>query len=198
VRLDLCSGLLKELTIKTASGSFIQSLDYEGIPFRCHRRCHVYGHGVVDCKLPFKGKVRGSLDVGDGTASGCVDLGSLASGGAHTVVSKIHDIGRDSGRHTTSPAGLVSSDLDLDHAKVQMPTKLACPRSLLVSGKRQFPFPSVASSISSELFLSSGFGGWMFFLLWGFPRSSPSLILRRLFVLFLLLGFFILLRSIPL
>jgi hypothetical protein len=47
VRLDLHPGLLKEMTIETASGSFIQPLDYEGIPFICHS-CHAYGHGVAD------------------------------------------------------------------------------------------------------------------------------------------------------
>ena len=57
VRLDLRPGLLKELKIEATSGSFLQPLDYEGIPFRCHR-FHSYRHGVVDCKLPFKGKSR--------------------------------------------------------------------------------------------------------------------------------------------
>jgi hypothetical protein len=56
VRLDLCTGLLKELNIETPFSSCIQPLDYKGIPFRCHR-CHAYGHGVVDYKLPFKGKL---------------------------------------------------------------------------------------------------------------------------------------------
>jgi hypothetical protein len=55
VRLDLRPGLLQELVIESSAGSFVQTLDYEGIPFRCHR-CHVYGHGVADCTLPFKGK----------------------------------------------------------------------------------------------------------------------------------------------
>ena len=63
VSLDLRLRLLKELTIVTTSGSFIQPLDYEGIPFRCHR-CHAYGHGIVDCKLPFKNNTRGSGDGG--------------------------------------------------------------------------------------------------------------------------------------
>jgi hypothetical protein len=158
VRLDLRPRLLKEMTIEMTFGSFIQPLDYEGIPFRCHR-CHVYGHGIVDCKLPFKGKVKGSLDVGVGTASGHVDLGSGATGGAHMVVSKIHDIGRDCGQHTTSPAGFSLGVLDLDRAKVQKSTKLTCPRSLLVSGKQQFYFSPVATSISSELLLPPGFVG---------------------------------------
>jgi hypothetical protein len=57
VRLDLQPSLLDELVIESSSGSFIQTLDYEGIPFICHR-CHVYGHRVADCTLPFKGKSR--------------------------------------------------------------------------------------------------------------------------------------------
>jgi hypothetical protein len=55
VQLDLRPGLLQELINESSSGSFVQTLDYEGIPFRCHR-CHVYGHGVADCTLTFKGK----------------------------------------------------------------------------------------------------------------------------------------------
>jgi len=47
VWMDLQSGLLKEMKIKTTSGTFLHPLDYEGIPFRCHRCC-AYGHGVVD------------------------------------------------------------------------------------------------------------------------------------------------------
>jgi hypothetical protein len=55
VRLDLRSSLLQEFGIESMSGSFVQTLDYEGIPIKSHR-CHAYGHGVVDCTLPFKGK----------------------------------------------------------------------------------------------------------------------------------------------
>jgi hypothetical protein len=62
VKLDLKKGLPQEITINSAAGTFVQMLDYEGIPFRCHR-CHVYGHGVASCPLPFKGmnrKAKGS------------------------------------------------------------------------------------------------------------------------------------------
>jgi hypothetical protein len=55
VQLDLQLGLLHELVIELSSRYFVQTLDYEGIPFRCHR-CHVYGHRVSDCTLTFKGK----------------------------------------------------------------------------------------------------------------------------------------------
>jgi len=47
VRMDLRLGILKEMKIKTTSGTFLQPLDYEDIPFRCHI-FHAYGHGVVD------------------------------------------------------------------------------------------------------------------------------------------------------
>jgi hypothetical protein len=35
------------------TGTFVQTLDYEGIPFKCHR-CHIYGHGVASYPIPFK------------------------------------------------------------------------------------------------------------------------------------------------
>jgi hypothetical protein len=94
VRLDLRSRLLKELTIETTSGSFIQPLDYEGIPFICHR-CHAYGHGIADCKFPFKSKARGPGDGGIDLGSGCADRGTGGSGGAHTVASQPRDRDRD-------------------------------------------------------------------------------------------------------
>jgi len=62
VRLDSHPGLLNNLNIETVSGSFIQPLEYEGILFRCHI-CHIYGHEVVECKMPFKGKFRGTTGV---------------------------------------------------------------------------------------------------------------------------------------
>jgi hypothetical protein len=46
------------------------------------------------------------LGVDAGVASGHVDLGSEAIGVSHMLHSKIHDIGRDSGKHTTSPVGV--------------------------------------------------------------------------------------------
>jgi hypothetical protein len=134
VKLDLVLGLLKDLTIETASGSFIQPLDYEGIPFRCHR-CHIYGHGVADCKLPFKGKLWGSLGVDIVVASRRVDLGSRETGDAPAEVSKVHVSGRDRGQHPCASVDIDSSGKDSDRSKVQKSTKLACPRSLLVSGK---------------------------------------------------------------
>jgi hypothetical protein len=63
VRLGIWSRILKELTIEMDSGSFLQPLYYEGMHFRFHR-FHAYGHGIADCKLPFKGKLRGYVDYG--------------------------------------------------------------------------------------------------------------------------------------
>jgi hypothetical protein len=57
VQINLRKGLYQEITIESVTETFVQTLDYEGIPFRCHR-CHVYGHGVANFPLPFKGKDR--------------------------------------------------------------------------------------------------------------------------------------------
>jgi hypothetical protein len=154
VRLDLRPGLLKELKIETASGTFLQPLDYEGIPFRCHR-CHAYGHGVADCKLPFKSKFRGTLDAGT-----CIDHDRVVSGigvneGTQAVISQDADSGRVSRRQSSSPVGPSSLDRDPTYAKVQKSSLQACPRSLLVSGKQQFSLPLVASSVF-DLALPSG------------------------------------------
>jgi hypothetical protein len=54
VMINLRKGLLKEITIDSVAGNFVQTLDYEGIPFRCHI-FHVYSHGVENFLLPFKG-----------------------------------------------------------------------------------------------------------------------------------------------
>jgi len=56
MRLDIWSRILKELMIEMASSSLLQPLYYEGIHFKFHR-FHAYGHGIADCKLPFKGKL---------------------------------------------------------------------------------------------------------------------------------------------
>jgi hypothetical protein len=57
VLINLRKGLYQELLIESTTGDFVQTLDYEGIPFRCHR-CHVYGHGVENCPISIKGKDR--------------------------------------------------------------------------------------------------------------------------------------------
>jgi hypothetical protein len=116
-------------------GSFIHPLEYEGIPFRCHR-FHVCGHDIADCKFLVKGKLQGSVVDGFGLGFGCTDRESGGSEGAHTMASQTLDLGRDSRRHSSSLTGLSLDDWDLAQAKVQKSSNLAFPRSLLVSGKQ--------------------------------------------------------------
>ena len=54
-QINMQKGLYQELLIESVAGEFVQTLDYEGIPFRCHR-CHVYGNNVEKCPISFKGK----------------------------------------------------------------------------------------------------------------------------------------------
>jgi hypothetical protein len=55
--INLRKGLYQDLLIESTVGDFVQTLDYEGIPFRCHR-CHVYGNSVENCPISIKGKDR--------------------------------------------------------------------------------------------------------------------------------------------
>ena len=55
VLLDFRNGLAAKLMIKGGNSKFSQPLDYLGIPFQCNR-CHVYGHLMPDCSLPFSKK----------------------------------------------------------------------------------------------------------------------------------------------
>ena len=50
VLMDFKKGFPPGIEIVTPGGQITQLLDYEGIPFRCHR-CHHYGHMVADCSL---------------------------------------------------------------------------------------------------------------------------------------------------
>jgi len=50
VRMDFRKGFPAEMGIETEWGIITQKLDYEGIPFKCHR-CHSYGHVVADCTM---------------------------------------------------------------------------------------------------------------------------------------------------
>ena len=52
VLLDFRNGLLDDLVIKKGNSELCQPLDYLGIPFRCFQ-CHVHGHLVNECSLPF-------------------------------------------------------------------------------------------------------------------------------------------------
>ena len=48
VGLQIYKGLADRLPIESTSGTHIQPLDYEGLPFRCHRY-HELGHLVAKC-----------------------------------------------------------------------------------------------------------------------------------------------------
>lgn len=55
VEMDVSKGLPAEVVLKSSKGSWIQSLDYEGIPFRC-RRCFKIGHATAPCEFEKKAK----------------------------------------------------------------------------------------------------------------------------------------------
>ena len=59
VLIDFRKGLCTDLIIKKGSTEFSQPLDYLGVPFRCYR-CHVFGHLMHECSLPFNKKSSGS------------------------------------------------------------------------------------------------------------------------------------------
>ena len=48
VEIDVSKGLPEMIKLASPLGSWIQLLDYEGIPFRC-RKCHKAGHLAVVC-----------------------------------------------------------------------------------------------------------------------------------------------------
>ncbi|GLJ16371.1 hypothetical protein SUGI_0277530 [Cryptomeria japonica] len=48
VVVDVTMGLPSEISITSSKGSWLQSVDYEGIPFRC-RQCFKIGHTVASC-----------------------------------------------------------------------------------------------------------------------------------------------------
>ena len=53
--IDFRNGLPADLVIKRGSSEFSQPLHYLGVPFRCNR-CHVFGHLMNECSLPFNKK----------------------------------------------------------------------------------------------------------------------------------------------
>lgn len=55
VEIDVSKGLPAEVLLKSSRGSWIQSLDYEGVPFRC-RRCFKIGHAAAQCGFEKKTK----------------------------------------------------------------------------------------------------------------------------------------------
>jgi hypothetical protein len=50
VSLNIRRGLVEEIKLSWGEKSYMQKLDYEGIPFRC-RRCHKHGHIASECQL---------------------------------------------------------------------------------------------------------------------------------------------------
>jgi hypothetical protein len=168
VRLDLRPGLLKDLTIETVSGSFIQPLDYEGIPFRCHR-CHIYGHGVAECKFPFKGKLWGSTGEDLLVASRRSDLATGVSGDISVEATKVLDSGLGRGWHPCTSTGIGPLGKGTDLSQVQKSTKKACPRSLLLSGKLSTTNTSVVSNLNSDFLFRRAVWGMLLFHLWVSP-----------------------------
>lgn len=55
VEINVSKGLPAEVLLKSSKGSWVQSLDYEGIPFRC-RRCFNTGHSAAHCGFEKKTK----------------------------------------------------------------------------------------------------------------------------------------------
>ena len=55
VLIDFQNGLPVDLVIKRGISEFSQPLDYLGVSFRCNR-CHVFGHLMNECSLPFNKK----------------------------------------------------------------------------------------------------------------------------------------------
>jgi len=51
VKIDMREDLATEMKISTSNGTHVQTLDYEGVPFRCFR-CYAYDHLVEQCHLP--------------------------------------------------------------------------------------------------------------------------------------------------
>lgn len=56
VEIDVSKGLPTEVILKSSRGSWIQLLDYEGVPFRC-RRCFKTGHAATQCGFEKKSKI---------------------------------------------------------------------------------------------------------------------------------------------
>ena len=50
VSLNPREGLAEAMTLKYREMEFVQKIDYEKLPFRCHR-CHKYGHLAKECPL---------------------------------------------------------------------------------------------------------------------------------------------------
>lgn len=54
VSMDLREGFMENICLEIVVGPLIQLLDYDGVPFQCHR-CHTLGHMIAQCNIPFQG-----------------------------------------------------------------------------------------------------------------------------------------------
>ena len=65
--MDLSKALLEAIKLLWDDDEWIQNLDYEQVPFRCHR-CHEYGHLFRECPMnhpkPLVNKVLNPADLG--------------------------------------------------------------------------------------------------------------------------------------
>jgi hypothetical protein len=59
VILNFREELGEEVDLRWGRYTHTQKLDYENAPFRC-RRCHQYGHLIMNCKFPLRTRGRGN------------------------------------------------------------------------------------------------------------------------------------------
>jgi hypothetical protein len=97
VSLNIREGLWEFLNLTDLGQTRVQILDYEGVPFRC-RRCHEYGHIVMDCKKSSRGHFGSrSSDVSRPIQERQEDTGGNSSSSVSTSV------GTQSSRPDSSP-----------------------------------------------------------------------------------------------
>jgi hypothetical protein len=58
VSLNFRKGLSEEIELTWGDRVFMQKMDYEGIPFKCHM-FHKHGHKATECTLPMTQKGKG-------------------------------------------------------------------------------------------------------------------------------------------
>ena len=83
VNINVREGLFEKIHLSWGNTFFKQRLDYENIPFRCHR-CHTYGHLAVECSLGVRminghGSQKGSRGNGSSRGTSSSTLGPLLS-----------------------------------------------------------------------------------------------------------------------
>ena len=50
IYLNIRKALLEKIDLTWGGRAFLQDMDYEGIPFKCHK-CHKHGHKAINCEL---------------------------------------------------------------------------------------------------------------------------------------------------